>query len=83
MDRLERSGYPTSLAMENIAMAPTLAEAQESLMRSPGHRAAILSPEATHFGVGVATRTAPGHGTVRHITQVYAQRRASGRSVDR
>lgn len=76
-DRLGRLNYPTSLAMENIAMAPTLAEAQESLMSSPGHRAAILSPEATHFGVGVATRTAPGHGTIRHVTQVYARRETS------
>lgn len=83
MDRLRRSGYPTSMAMENIAMAPTLAEAQESLMRSPGHRAAILSPEATHFGVGVATRTVPGHGTVRHLTQIYARREASGQTAGR
>ena len=73
-DRLGSSDYPTSFAIENIAMAPTLAEAQESLMGSPGHRAAILSPEATHFGVGVATRAAPGHGTIHHVTQVYARR---------
>jgi uncharacterized protein YkwD len=73
-DRLERAGYPATFAAENIAMGPTLSEAQESLMRSPGHRAAVLAPEATHFGIGVATRRDPRLGTVHHLTQIFVRR---------
>jgi len=73
-DRLRHAGYPASFAAENIAMAPTLGEAQESLMRSPGHRTAVLSPEATHFGIGVVTRRDPRLGTVHHLTQLFVRR---------
>ena len=73
-DRLRHAGYPASFAAENIAMAPTLGEAQESLMRSPGHRAAVLSPEATHFGIGVVTRRDPRLGAVHHLTQLFVRR---------
>jgi len=74
VDRLQAAGYPATFAAENIAMAPTLTEAQESLMRSPGHRAAVLTPEATHFGIGVVTRRDPRLGTVHHLTQVFVDR---------
>jgi hypothetical protein len=73
-DRLEHAGYPATFAAENIAMGPTLTEAQEGLMRSPGHRAAVLAPEATHFGVGVASRRDPRRGTVHHLTQIFVRR---------
>jgi hypothetical protein len=76
-DRLHRAAYPASFAAENIAMSPRLGEAQESLMRSPGHRAAILSPEATHFGIGVVTRHDQTQGTVHHLTQLFVRREAS------
>ena len=74
VDRLQRAGYPATFAAENIAMGPTLTEAQESLMRSPGHRAAVLAPEATHFGIGVASRRDPRRGTVHHLTQIFVHR---------
>jgi uncharacterized protein YkwD len=72
-DRLQAQGYQASFAAENIAMGSLLIEAQESLMRSPGHRAAILSPEATHFGVGVAFRDQEV-GPVSLLTQVFVTR---------
>lgn|GEM_PF-2658099 len=74
VDRLEHAGYPATFAAENIAMGPTLTEAQESLMRSPGHRAAVLAPEVTHFGIGVASRRDPHRGTVHHLTQIFVHR---------
>lgn len=76
-DRLRHAGYPASFAAENIAMAPTLGEAQESLMRSPGHRAAVLTPEATHLGIGVVTRSDPRLGTVHHLTQLFVRREST------
>jgi uncharacterized protein YkwD len=72
-DRLRREEYTASFAAENIAMGSNLSEAHESLMRSPGHRAAILEPEATHFGVGVAFRNEES-ATVRLITQIFVTR---------
>lgn len=73
-DRIRNAGYPARFAAENIAIAPTITEAQESLMRSPGHRAAVLSTEASHFGVGVVTRNEPNRGRVHYLTQIYARR---------
>jgi hypothetical protein len=73
VDRLDAAGYAATFVAENIAMGPLLAEAQESLLRSPGHRAAILSPEATHFGVGVASRKLEGFGRVHYMTQIFVR----------
>ncbi|HOC44391.1 MAG TPA: CAP domain-containing protein [Thermoanaerobaculales bacterium] len=74
VDRLEQSGYPATFAAENIAMAPTLGEAHDRLMQSPGHRAAVLTPNATHFGIGVVSRHDPRLGTVHHLTQLFVRR---------
>lgn len=52
-DRLRTAGIVRALVQENLARAATAVEAHESLMNSPGHRANILSPDATHVGVGV------------------------------
>jgi uncharacterized protein YkwD len=70
--RIESAGFAARFAAENIARASTLTDAHEGLMRSPGHRAAILTPRATHVGVGVVTRHSPETGTVHFITQVFA-----------
>jgi uncharacterized protein YkwD len=72
-DRLVAAGYQATFAAENIALGSRLTEAQESLMKSPGHRASILNPHATHFGVGVAFRHEE-YGTVHLLTQVFATR---------
>jgi uncharacterized protein YkwD len=45
-------------------------------MRSPGHRAAILTTDATHFGVGVASTTSEEFGTMYLLTQVFVTRPA-------
>jgi len=81
VERLRRAEYPASFAAENIAMAPRLSEAQASLMRSPGHRAAILTTDATHFGVGVVTSSTQRHGRVHHLTQVFARREPAPAAV--
>ena len=74
VDRLQHAGYPATFAAENIAMGPTLSETQESLMRSPGHREAVLTLEATHFGIGVVSRRDPRLGTLHHLTQIFVRR---------
>lgn len=72
VDRLVSIDYDVGFAAENIAMGASLAEAQEGLMRSPGHRATVLSPDATHFGMGVARDDRDDVGQVYILTQVFA-----------
>ncbi len=72
-DRLENAGYRAVFAAENIARSSTVADAQEGLMRSPGHRAAILSSDATRVGIGIVTSNRPETGVVYFITQVFAR----------
>jgi len=40
-------------AGENVALAPTLAQAHSGLMHSPGHRANILNPAFGRVGIGI------------------------------
>lgn len=72
-DRLESAGFQMTFVAENIARSSTIADAQEGLMRSPGHRAAILSTDPTRVGVGIVTSTQPETGVVYFITQVFAR----------
>ncbi len=41
---------------ENVAVASSVADAHNALMRSPGHRANILASKFTSVGVGVSER---------------------------
>ncbi len=51
--RLHRAGIKYNYAGENLAIAPTLLKAHEGLMKSPGHRANILSPSYGKVGIGI------------------------------
>ncbi len=73
VDRLHGAGFKASFAAENIARSSTIADAEEGLMRSPGHRAAILSSDATKVGIGIVTSNRPETGVVYFITQVFAR----------
>ncbi len=73
VDRLQGAGFKASFAAENIARSSTIADAEEGLMRSPGHRAAILSSDATRVGIGIVTSSRPETGVVYFITQVFAR----------
>jgi uncharacterized protein YkwD len=72
-NRLREAGYRVRFAAENLAQGPTITEAHESLMRSPGHRAAILSPTATHLGIGVVRGSGLGEEEVYVITQLFTR----------
>ena len=52
-DRMEKAGIKFGAAGENIAYASTLELAHNGLMRSPGHRANILSDDFKRIGIGV------------------------------
>jgi uncharacterized protein YkwD len=51
--RLHKLNIHYRYAGENLALAPTLLQAHEGLMRSPGHKANILHPSYGRIGIGV------------------------------
>lgn len=53
-DRAQGAGIRYQRIGENIALGYDVYEAQEALMRSPGHRMNLLDPSFTRIGVGVA-----------------------------
>lgn len=52
-DRMDKAGISFQVAGENIAYAPTVELAHNGLMRSPGHRKNILSPDYGRVGYGI------------------------------
>jgi uncharacterized protein YkwD len=53
-DRVAKAGIHVRRLAENIGTSGSPDELHHSLMRSPGHRAAILDPNVTRVGVGIA-----------------------------
>lgn len=52
-DRMTNAGISYGAAGENLALAPTVAEALEGLMASPDHRANILRDRFQEIGIGI------------------------------
>ena len=52
-DRMRQAQVRYITAGENLALAPTLAQAHQGLMSSPGHRANILRPAFGRVGIGI------------------------------
>lgn len=53
VDRADKFGVSYSVIGENLAFAPSLDLAHDGLMKSPGHRANILSPDFGKIGIGI------------------------------
>jgi uncharacterized protein YkwD len=56
-----KAGIDVDRLSENIGMSGSPDELHHGLMRSPGHRSAILDRRATRVGVGVAVPPAGQH----------------------
>jgi uncharacterized protein YkwD len=52
-DRVSAAGTRFAVVGENLALAPTVDIAHHGLMKSPGHRENIMSPQYHRVGVGV------------------------------
>ena len=52
-DRMAQGDVYFSFAGENLALAPNVTMAMQGLMKSPGHRTNILSPNFGRAGIGV------------------------------
>lgn len=60
-DRVAKAGIAVTRLEENIGTSGSPEELHHGLMRSPGHRSAILDPSATRVGIGVAVPPAGQH----------------------
>jgi uncharacterized protein YkwD len=70
-DRAQRQGYSSGFVGENIAAGySSPANVVQGWMKSPGHKANMLSPEYTEIGVGYAFGDASDYGL--YWTAVFA-----------
>ena len=70
--RVNRAGYRNLVARENLAEAPDVEIAEDSLLKSPHHYENMMATDITHVGVGIV------NGGVRDprnllVTQVFAR----------
>jgi uncharacterized protein YkwD len=72
-DRVRAAKLRTPLVLENIARAYGVTEAQSGLMNSPGHRANLLSSEATHIGIGIVLGEEVAGRRELFVTQVFTR----------
>lgn len=70
VERLETAGIHSPLSAENIGRAYSPGGVHAGLMASPGHRANILHPQATHVGIGHSTEP-EGERSALLATQVF------------
>ncbi len=70
-DRVRAAGIKTGAVLENIARAYGVAEAEEGLMNSPGHRANLMSTQVTHLGVGIVFGEEIAGRRAMFVTQVF------------
>lgn len=70
--RVLAAGLAPRLVAENVGTATTAAAVHEGFMGSPGHRANVLKPQATHVGVGVVLGPAPNGMDVWYVTELFA-----------
>jgi uncharacterized protein YkwD len=63
MDRVLTAGLSFARVLENVGRDASAEEVHAGLMRSPGHRSAILDAGVTHVGIGVVV-VAPEDGPV-------------------
>lgn len=72
-DRLQQRGVRYVRALENIAVAETVEDVFRSWMQSPSHRANILDPSVTAFGLGIEEEDAEAAGRRYYVVLVLAK----------
>ena len=72
-DRLRAAGIVTSLVLECVGKGYSPDEIHQGFMDSPAHRAAILSPDATHVGIGVVAAKEEDR-TTYFVTELFIRR---------
>lgn len=70
-ERLAQAEYLASAFGENLALNDSVAEAQESLLNSIGHRRNIVEESMTHIGIGISQNVSD---KAYYLTQVFAKK---------
>lgn len=70
-DRVKVGGVRTAVILENVARAYGVAEAEQGLMNSPGHRANLLSTDVNHVGIGITLGKDVAGRRELLVTQVF------------
>ena len=70
-DRAKAAGLASPLILENVARAYSPSEVETGFMNSPGHRANVLSKDATHVGVGVVLGREVNGKREIYVTQMF------------
>ncbi|HEY3803899.1 MAG TPA: CAP domain-containing protein [Kofleriaceae bacterium] len=70
-DRVRAGNVKTAVVLENVARAYGVGEAHAELMNSPGHRANLMSPVATHVGIGVVLGDEISGRRELYLTEVF------------
>ncbi len=76
-DRRKKAQYPTEVG-ENLANSSTLSSAMQGLLRSPIHRANILTPHWTQVGIGIAQSS---DGSLK-VTQEFSGEAITAEKLD-
>jgi uncharacterized protein YkwD len=71
-NRLVRAAYLAEVGRENVAIAPDVQVGQDNFLKSPGHRANILSNDVTHVGIGIVPGSSKEPNSLT-ITQVFGK----------
>lgn len=69
-DRVRTAGVQSGLVLENIGRGYSASEIHRGLLDSPGHRANLVNPHATHVGIGVVAEEENGRSAFL-VTQVF------------
>jgi uncharacterized protein YkwD len=77
-DRMQAAQVRSGLVLENIGRGYSAREIHRGLLDSPGHRANLVNPDATHVGIGVVAEEENGR-TAFIATQVFIRR---ARAID-
>jgi len=71
-ERLTRAGYHHRSVRENIAVAPSVEEAERGFLDSPHHHENLMAEDVTRFGIGIVHATDERGNPTLYVTQLFA-----------
>ena len=78
VERVKSANLPSSLVLENIGRDYSAEELEQGWMSSPGHRANLLHPQATHVGIDARILPSSDDGPPQILaTEVFIRRTPS------
>jgi uncharacterized protein YkwD len=73
VERLRKAGVGSELVLQNPAQSRTAADALQDMLASPGHRAAIMSPDVTSAGMGIVPQVEKDGTSSVFVAQLFVK----------